>query len=111
MGDDKMTLEMLQRCAAGGPKLSARERRIASLVMISSALELAVLYIVLTKIYRSAPAVEAVFYTSFPFLALVYGQTAYLRKRHWLTQIFVLGAGLLSMYMVMLAACVVGSKL
>ena len=111
MGDDTMTLEMLQRCAAGGPKLSARDRRIASLVMISSALVLAVLYIVLTKIYRSAPAVEAVFYTSFPFLALVYGQTAYLRKRLWLTQIFVLGAGLLSMYMVMLAACVVGSKL
>ena len=54
MGDDKMTLEMLQRCAAGGPKLSARDRRIASLVMISSALVLAVLYIVLTKIYRSA---------------------------------------------------------
>jgi hypothetical protein len=79
--------------------------------MILSALVLAVLYIGLTKIYRAAPAVEAVFYTSFPFLTLVYGQTAYLRKRHWLTQVFVLGAGLSSLYLVMLAACVVGSKL
>lgn len=111
MGDDMMTLEMLQRCAAGGPKLSPRDRRIASLVMILSALVLAGLYIGLTKIYRAAPAVEAVFYMSFPFLALVYGQTAYLRKRHWLTQIFVLGAGLLGLYLVMLAVCVVGSKL
>ena len=44
-GDDTMTLEMLQRCAAGGPKLSPRDRRIASIIMILSALVLAVLYI------------------------------------------------------------------
>jgi hypothetical protein len=110
-GDDTMTLEMLQRCAAGGPKLSPRDRRIASLSTILSALMMAVLYIGLTKIYHAAPAVEAVFYTSFPFLGLVYGQTAYLRKRSWITQIFVLGAGLSALYMVMLAACVIGSKL
>ena len=105
-----MTLEMLQRCAVGGPKLSPQDRRIASHFMIVSALVMAVLYIGLTKIYHAAPAVEALFYASFPALALIYGQTAYLRKRPWLTQIFVLGAGLLALYLVMLAACVIGSK-
>jgi len=110
-GDDTMTLEMLQRCTVGGPKLSPQDRRIASLFMILSALVMAVLYIGLTKIYHAAPAVEALFYASFPALALIYGQTAYLRKRPWLTQIFVLGAGLLALYLVMLAACVIGNKL
>jgi hypothetical protein len=110
-GDDTMTLEMLQRCAAGGPKLSPSDQRIASRFTILSALVLAVLYIGLTKIYHSVPAVEAVLYMSFPSLALVYGQTAYLRKRPWLTQVFILGAGLSALYLVMLAACVIGSKL
>jgi drug/metabolite transporter (DMT)-like permease len=110
-GDDTMTLEMLQRCAAGGPKLSPRDRRIASLFMISSGLLMAILYVVLTKIYHAAPAVDAVFYASFPFLGLVYGQAAYLRKRPWLTQAFILGGGLLGLYLFMLAACLIGSRL
>jgi drug/metabolite transporter (DMT)-like permease len=102
---------MLQRCAVGGPKLSPQDRRIASLFMLVSALVMATLYIVLTKIYRAAPAVQALFYATFPALTLIYGQTAYLRKRPWLTQVFILGAGLLGMYLFMLAACVVGNKL
>jgi hypothetical protein len=110
-GDDTMTLEMLQRCTVGGPKLSPQDRRIASVFMIVSALVMAVLYIGLTKIYHAAPAVEALFYASFPALALIYEQTAYLRKRPWLTQTFVLGAGLLALYLVMLAVSVIGSKL
>jgi hypothetical protein len=110
-GDDTMTLEMLQRCSAGGPKLSPRDRRIASLFTIVSALGIAVLYILLTKIDRGGPAVRAVFYASVPSLSLIYGQTAYLRKRPWLTQAFVLGAGLSAMYLFMLAVCVIGGKL
>jgi hypothetical protein len=110
-GDDTMTLAMLQRCAAGGPKLSPRDQRIASLSMIFTALVMATLYVGLTKIYHSVPAVEAVFYASFPCMCLVYAQTAYLRKRSLLTQAFVLGAGLSALYLVMLAACLIGSKL
>ena len=110
-GDDTMTLEMLRRCAAGGPRLSAGDRRIASLFMILSALVMAVLYIGLTKIYPAAPAVQALFYASFPSLALIYGQTAYLRKRPWLTQAFILGGGLSAMYLFMLAVCLIGAKL
>jgi len=111
IGDDTVTLEMLQRCAAGGPRLSPSDRRIASIFMILSALVMATLYIALTKVYREAPAVKAVGYASFPFLGLVYEQTAYLRKRPWLTQVFILGGGLLALYGLMLAVCVVGSKL
>lgn len=109
--EDTMTLLMLQRCSAGGPKLSPRDQRIASLFMILSALVMAVLYIALTKIYHSAPAVQAVGYASFPALCLVYGEAAYLRKRPWLTQVFILVAGLSGMYLFMLAVSVIGSRL
>jgi hypothetical protein len=110
-GDDTMTFEMLQRCAAGGPKLSSSERRIAFWLSILSALVTAALYIGLTKIYREAPAVQAVYWTSIFFPNFIYQQTAYLKKRFWLTQASVLGAGLSAMYLFMLAVCVIGSKL
>jgi len=108
--EDTMTLLMLQRCSAGGPKLSTRDQRIASLFMILSALIMAILYITLTKIYHSAPAVQAVGYASFPALCLVYGEAAYLRKRLWLTQVFILVGGLSGMYLFMLAVSVIGSR-
>jgi hypothetical protein len=79
--------------------------------MIFSALVMSGLYIGLTKIYHSAPAVQALFYASVPALALIYGETAYLRKRPWLTQVFILGGGLSGLYLFMLAVCVMGSKL
>ena len=110
-GEDTMTLAMLQRCAAGGPKLSPSERRIAFQLSMWSALGIAVLYIVLTKIYRGAPAVQAVYWTSIFFPNFIYQQTVYLKKRFWLTQAIVLGAGLSAMYLFMLTVCVVGSKL
>ena len=91
--EDTMTLLMFKRCSAGGPKLSPRDQRIASLFMIVSALVMALLYVALTKIYHSAPAVQAVGYASFPALCLVYGEAAYLRKRPWLTQVFILVGG------------------
>ena len=109
--EDTMTLLMLQRCSAGGPRLSSRDQRIASLVMIFSGLVMASLYIGLTKIYHSAPAVQALFYASVPALALIYGETAYLRKRPWLTQVFILGGGLSGLYLFMLAVCAIGRKL
>jgi hypothetical protein len=109
--EDTMTLLMLQRCSTGGPTLSPHDQRIASLFVILSALVMAVLYLALTKIYHSAPAVQAVGYASFPALCLVYGEAAYLRKRRWLTQVFILLGGLSGMYLFMLAVCVIGSRL
>lgn len=109
--EDTMTLLMLQRCSAGGPRLSPRDHRIGSFFMILSALVMAILYIALTKIYHSTPAVQAVGYAPFPALCLVYGEAAYLRKRPWLTQVFILFAGLSGMYLFMLAVCVIGNRL
>jgi hypothetical protein len=110
-GDDTMTLAMLQRCAVGGPKLSPSERRIASRLAISSSLVMAILYLVLTKIYRGAPAVQAVIYTAILFPNFIHRQTVYLKKRLWFTQALVLGAGISAMYVFMLAVCVVASRL
>jgi len=110
-GDDRMTLAMLQRCALGGPKLSPSDRRIARRVTIGSALVLAALEIGLTKIYRGAPAVQALIYASGPALGLVYEQTAYLRKRSWAAQAFILGGGVSATYLFILAVCLLGSKL
>jgi hypothetical protein len=106
-----MTLEMLHRCAIGGPKLSRDERRIASRLSIISALVIAILYLVLTKIYRQAPAVQALYWTSIFFPNIIYRQTVYLRKRFWLTHALMLGAGLSAMYLFMLAVFLLGSKL
>jgi len=108
---DTMTSEMLQRCAAGGPKLSTRDQGIASMFMIVSGLVMAVAYIVLTKIYHAHPAVEAFGYASFPAMCLIFTQTAYLRKRPVFTQILMATAGIAAMYLFMLGACVIASKL
>ncbi len=110
-GDDKMTIAMLQRCAAGGPKLSPSERRTASRYARGSALAIAILYLVLTKLYREAPAVQAVIYAGIFSSSIVYRQAAYLRNRSRLTQISLMGGGLLAMYLFMLAVCVVATKL
>jgi hypothetical protein len=110
-GDDTMTNAMLQRCAAGGPKLSPRDQRIAGTFMILSALIIAGAYVALTKIYHSIPAVQALGYTSFPALSLIYTQAAYLRKRSVLTQVLICVSGLTALYLFMLASCLIAAKL
>lgn len=104
---DTMTLAMLLRCSAGGPKLSPQDKKIARWVTIWSALAIAALAIGLTKTFRGAPAVLALIYWSAPALSLIYEQTAYLRQRSWRTQALVLGGGLSAMYGFMLAVCTV----
>lgn len=110
-GEDTMTLAMFARCAVGGPKLSPAERRVAFWLSIGSALVIAILYMILTKIYRGAPAVQAVYWCAVFFPNFIYQQTVYLKKRFWLTQAFILGAGLLAMYFFMLSVCVLASRL
>ena len=46
-----------------------------------------------------------------PALSIVYAQTAYLRRRSWRTQAFILGGGLSGMYLFMLAVCVIAKRL
>jgi hypothetical protein len=109
--EEKMTMTMFSRCAAGGPKLSPGERRVASRLAIFSALGMALLYLVLTKIYRGAPAVQAIWFASIVFTSSIRVQMAYLRNRSRAAQALILGAELGGMYVFMLVVCLVASKL
>jgi hypothetical protein len=108
---DTMTNQMMKRCAAGGPKLSSADQKIAGFTMLASSLALAILYIALTKIYRSVPAVQALGYASLPAMWFIYEQTAYLHKRRWFTQALLGFAGVAGMYLVMLVACEIAVRL
>jgi len=110
-GEDTMTIAMFERCAAGGPKLSPGERRFASTLAILSALAMASLYLVLTKIFWQAPAVQAVIYASVVFTSSIRFQMAYLRNRSRIAQALILGAELAAIYLFMLGACLIASKL
>jgi hypothetical protein len=110
-GKDTMTLAMFARCAAGGPRLSRDERRFASTIAILSALAMASLYLILTKIYRQAPAVQAVIYASVFFTSSIQVQMTYLRNRSRVAQALILGAELVAMYLFMLGACLIASNL
>jgi hypothetical protein len=110
-GEDTMTLALLQRCALGGPKLSPSERRFASTLAIMSALAMASLYLVLTKLYRQAAAVQAVIYASVIFTSSIRVQMVYLRNRSRAAQALILGAELAAMYLFMLSACLIASRL
>jgi hypothetical protein len=110
-GEDTMTLAMFARCATGGPKLSPGERRFASKLAILTALAMASLYLVLTKIFRQAPAVQAVIYASVFFTSSIHVQIAYLRNRSRGTQALILGAELVAMYLFMLGVCLLAGKI
>ena len=106
-----MTIAMFERCAAGGPKLSPGERRFASTLAILSALAMASLYLVLTKIFRQAPAVQAVIYASVVFTSSIDFQMVYLRNWSRIARAVILGAELAGIYLFMLGACLIASKL
>ena len=106
-----MTLAMLQRCAVGGPKLTRDEKRIATRLAIGTSFVLAMLYLLLTKLYREAPAVQAVIWSAILAPNIINTQMAYLRKRSWLTHAIIVGGGILGMYAFMLAVCLVARRL
>jgi hypothetical protein len=110
-GGDTMTVAMFQRCAVGGPKLSPDERRTASRLAIGTSFLMALLYLVLTKIYREAPAVQAVIWTAVLSPNFINVQMAYLRKKSRLTHAIIVGGGILGMYAFMLAVSVVARRL
>jgi hypothetical protein len=109
-GGDRMTRSMLLRCAAGGPKLSPTERRTASRFGIFGALGIAILYLVLTKLYHGAPAVQALLYT-FICSSFTYEQMVYLRTRQKLTRILIVAGELSAMYVFFVAVLVVANRL
>ena len=105
-----MTRLMLLRCAAGGPKLSPNERRTASRLGIFGALGIAILYLVLTKLYHGAPAVQALLYT-FICSSFTYEQVVYLRTRPKLTRILIVAGELSAMYVFFVAVLLVANRL
>jgi drug/metabolite transporter (DMT)-like permease len=109
--EDVMTNEMRRRCAAGGPALSTRDQKIASAAMVVSSLFFAIVYIVLSKVYHHIPAVEALGYTSFPAIFLLYSNFAYLKRRHWPIQLLFVVTGIVMLYSFMWGTCIVAARL
>ena len=93
-GDDTMTLEMLHRCAIGGRKLIDGRTTDRSRLSIISALVIAILYLVLTKIYRQAPAVQALYWSRHFHSEQHLAANGVLMNRTRLSQALKLGAAL-----------------
>lgn len=72
---------------------------------------MASLYLVLTKISRQSPAVQAVVYASVVFTSSIHFQMAYLRNRSRTAQALFLGAELAVVYLFMLGVCLIASRL
>ena len=72
---------------------------------------MASIYLVLSKIFRQAPAVQAVIYASVFFTSSIRVQMAYLRNRSRGTQALILGAELVAMYLFMLGVCLLAGKI
>ena len=106
-----MTIAMFERCAIGGPKLSPEERRFTSRFAILTSLALAIVYLALTKLFREAPAVQAIIYASIFFTSSIKVQMAYLRNHSKGARVLILGAELAAMYLFMLGTCLLASKI
>ena len=110
-GETTMTNEMIARCAAGGPRISQRDQKMASAMMLLGALGMAVAYLVLTKFYHSAPAVQALGYAAMPAMYQLYVHGAYLRRRRLSTQLVVTGGALAFIYLITWGACEIAVRL
>jgi hypothetical protein len=83
----------------------------AGIGMLLSSLALATTYVILTKFYHHAPAVEALGCVMLPAILLFYVQMAYLRRRAFTTRVFFTGGMLGTLYLIMWGACVLASQL
>jgi drug/metabolite transporter (DMT)-like permease len=110
-GEKTMTNEMIERCAAGGPKLSQRDQILASAMMLLGALIMAIAYLVLAKLYHTAPAVQALGYMTVPAILQFFVHAAYLRHRPISTQLVVTSGALAFIYLIMWGACEVAVRL
>ena len=100
-----MTADMMKRCAAGGAKGSKKE-------MVALAVAYLVLtfgYVRLSKAFHGSAAVEALGYSLFPVMMLVYLQMSYLRRRSAAAQALFVGGFATFIYLAMWAACAVAA--
>jgi len=110
-GETMMTESLMARCRDGGPALSTRDGLFAGVGMLVASVVGATAYIWLSYRFHHIPAVDAVGYTIFPAITLVYAQLAYLRRRPALTQALLVGGGLTAMYLFMFGACAIAARL
>ena len=106
-----MTNEMMKRCAVGGPKLSQRDQIVGGATTLIGSLALATAYVVLTWLYHSRPAVQALGYMAVPGMFQLYTHGLYLRRRTIRTQLVITGGALAFIYLIMWGACEVAVRL
>jgi hypothetical protein len=102
---DAMTADMMKRCALGGPKVSKKEMVRGSLVLAVVYIALTFAYVRLTKAFHGSPAVEALGYSLFAVMTLVYLQMGYLRRRSAAAQALFVGGFSVFIYLAMWAIC------
>jgi hypothetical protein len=110
-GEMMTTESLMARCRAGGPNLSTRDGMFAGIGMLVASLIGATAYIWLSYRYHHVPAVDAVGYTTFPAIMLVYAQLAYLRSRPAATQAVLIAGGLGAMYAFMWIVCEIAVRI
>jgi len=110
-GETMMTESLMARCRAGGPNLSTRDGLFAGIGMLVASVVGASAYIWLSYRYHHVPAVDAVGYTTFPAIMLVYAQMAYLRSRSASTQVVLIAGGLGAMYAFMWIVCEIAARI
>jgi hypothetical protein len=98
---DTMTADMMKRCALGGPKGSKKEM----LALAVAYLALTFGYVRLSKAFHGSPAVEALGYSLFALMILVYLQMSYLRRRSVAAQALFVGGFATFLYLAMWAIC------
>ncbi len=104
---DMMTADMMKRCALGEPKASKK----AMLALAVAYLVLTFVYVRLSKAFHGSPAVEAMGYSLFAVMMLVYLQMSYLRRRSVAAQVLFVGGFSTVIYLAMWGACVVAASI
>ena len=102
---DVMTADMMKRCAMGGPKGSVKQM----LVLAGSYLVLTFVYVRLSKAFHGSTAVEAMGYSLFALMMLVYLQMSYLRRRSVAAQALFIGGFGAFIYLAMWAMCAIAA--
>jgi hypothetical protein len=84
---DVMTLNLLKRCAAGGPQLTKREELIGAGAMIGFSLLFAGLYVLASYLYRGNELVDAIGAMAFPAAVVATMPFTYLKGRSRASQV------------------------
>lgn len=93
----RMTLQMMARCAAGGPKMGTAETWRAAFVMLGMAIALAGTMMLARATFRDGPYIDAFVQMLFPAAFLVTMPFLYMRGASRRRKILVVGVSLVIM--------------